>query len=164
MSAKSFGTFIDSEPSTPAYSPRMGSTWDGSTLVLLSPVSSVSSSPMEPVWEMMTPLQQPPKKSLRHRTKPSLTKPVPATSALSSHPIKAVQPESQKENQAPPEEETEQQTTEETPPQVAPLEKLATRMKSLLRRKMSSEKKSEKRRKGYYYELDRIEDVHWTEM
>ncbi|KAI2481188.1 PTC1 Serine-threonine protein phosphatase [Pyrenophora tritici-repentis] len=50
MSAKSFGTFIDSEPSTPAYSPRMDHGWDDSSVVLVRPMSSSSepSSPTEP--------------------------------------------------------------------------------------------------------------------
>ncbi|KAI1576583.1 PTC1 Serine threonine protein phosphatase [Pyrenophora tritici-repentis] len=58
MSAKSFGTFIDSEPSTPAYSPRMDHGWDDSSVVLVRPMSSSSepSSPTEPVWRMLQPL------------------------------------------------------------------------------------------------------------
>jgi hypothetical protein len=44
----------------------------------------------------------------------------------------------------------------------APLGKLATRMKSLLRRN-TSEKKKEKKSKPYQ-EVDRLEDVHWSEM
>lgn len=59
--------------------------------------------------------------------------------------------------------EEKKKTEENESAHAAPLEKLATRMKSILRRKTVSEKKSEKRRKQYQ-ELDRMEDVHWTEM
>lgn len=63
MSAKSFGTFIDSAPSTPAYSPRQeGGEWSNSQITILRPMSSSSlpSSPTEPAWEMMAPVKQPP--------------------------------------------------------------------------------------------------------
>ncbi len=62
MSAKSFGTFIDSAPSTPAYSPRQeGGEWGNSQITILRPMSSSSlpSSPTEPAWEMMAPIKQP---------------------------------------------------------------------------------------------------------
>ncbi|KAG9200150.1 hypothetical protein G6514_007504 [Epicoccum nigrum] len=62
MSAKSFGTFIDSAPSTPAYSPReVGGEWCSSQITILRPMSSSSlpSSPTEPDWEMMAPAKQP---------------------------------------------------------------------------------------------------------
>ncbi|KAF3037951.1 hypothetical protein E8E12_005520 [Didymella heteroderae] len=62
MSAKSFGTFIDSAPSTPAYSPRQGGgEWGNSQITILRPMSSSSlpSSPTEPTWEMMAPVKQP---------------------------------------------------------------------------------------------------------
>ncbi|KAF9692060.1 hypothetical protein EKO04_009906 [Ascochyta lentis] len=61
MSAKSFGTFIDSAPSTPAYSPRQaGEEWGHSQITILRPMSSSSapSSPTEPAWEMMAPTKQ----------------------------------------------------------------------------------------------------------
>jgi hypothetical protein len=164
MSAKSFGTWIDSEPSTPAYSPRMGSTWDNSTLVLLSPVSSVSSSPAEPEWQMMAPIQKPPKKRMtRHKPQPSLTREISLGAALSSWPVASVAAETPKEN-CPPveEEETEKQKEEDQKAQTAPLDRLATRVKSLLRRKTVANKKNEKK-KGYY-ELDRVETTHWTEL
>lgn len=51
----------------------------------------------------------------------------------------------------------------EQPSHVAALDKLASKMKSLMRRKTASEKKSEKKKKEYE-DLDRMEDVHWTEM
>jgi len=59
MSARSFGTIIDSAPSTPAYSPRMDYEWNTSTLVLLRPLSSSSepSSPSEPAWDMIQPVE-----------------------------------------------------------------------------------------------------------
>ncbi|KAJ4991011.1 hypothetical protein SVAN01_03582 [Stagonosporopsis vannaccii] len=63
MSAKSFGTFIDSAPSTPAYSPRPEvEEWSNSQITILRPMSSSSlpSSPTEPAWEMMDPIKQPP--------------------------------------------------------------------------------------------------------
>ncbi|KAJ8115042.1 hypothetical protein OPT61_g3220 [Boeremia exigua] len=62
MSAKSFGTFIDSAPSTPAYSPRQeDGEWSNSQITILRPMSSSSlpSSPTEPAWEMMAPAKQP---------------------------------------------------------------------------------------------------------
>ncbi|KAL1601323.1 hypothetical protein SLS59_005477 [Nothophoma quercina] len=62
MSAKSFGTFIDSAPSTPAYSPRqVGEEWGNSQIAILRPMSSSSlpSSPTEPAWEMMDPVKKP---------------------------------------------------------------------------------------------------------
>lgn len=62
MSAKSFGTFIDSAPSTPAYSPReLGGEWCSSQITILRPMSSSSlpTSPTEPSWEMMAPAKQP---------------------------------------------------------------------------------------------------------
>jgi pyruvate dehydrogenase phosphatase len=62
MSAKSFGTFIDSAPSTPAYSPRdLGGEWCSSQITILRPMSSSSlpSSPTEPSWDMMAPAKQP---------------------------------------------------------------------------------------------------------
>ncbi|KAJ4349081.1 hypothetical protein N0V95_004906 [Ascochyta clinopodiicola] len=62
MSAKSFGTFIDSAPSTPAYSPRQADEeWGNSQIAILRPMSSSSapSSPAEPAWEMMAPTKQP---------------------------------------------------------------------------------------------------------
>ncbi|KAF3002559.1 hypothetical protein E8E13_007809 [Curvularia kusanoi] len=63
MSAKSFGTFIDSAPSTPAYSPReVSEEWGNSQITILRPMSSSSlpTSPTEPSWEMMAPVKQPP--------------------------------------------------------------------------------------------------------
>lgn len=47
-----------------------------------------------------------------------------------------------------------------------PLEKLATRMKSILRRKPNNTRKAQKAQKKRleYHDLDRMEDVHWTEM
>ncbi|KAJ4292623.1 hypothetical protein N0V90_009286 [Kalmusia sp. IMI 367209] len=166
MSARSFGTFIDSEPSTPAYSPRMGSNWDDSTLVLLPPIRSNDSSPREPAWDMMIPLQKPPKKRFsRHKPKLSISKDVPVNASLSSHPVNTIQEETQKENHRPAEEEQEKKEEEDDDEQSAqsdPLGKLASRMKSLLRRRSNGEKKEKRARN--YYELDRVETVHWTEL
>jgi pyruvate dehydrogenase phosphatase len=44
---------------------------------------------------------------------------------------------------------------------VAPLGKLASKMKSMLRRKNTNDKRKEKKEKDYY---DPAEVVHWTEM
>ncbi|KAK3201802.1 hypothetical protein GRF29_164g761457 [Pseudopithomyces chartarum] len=166
MSAKSFGTLIDSEPSTPAYSPRMGSNWDSSTLVLLPPVKSSDPSPHEPKWEMLVPLQKPPKKRFsRHKPKMSVSKDVPVITSVSSHPAKpipinTIQEEKPKENHAPVEEEKESKDAEGESVQSDPLGKLALRMKSLLKRRSNGEKKEKKPR----FELDRVETVHWTEL
>jgi hypothetical protein len=77
MSARSFGTIIDSAPSTPAYSPRMDYEWNTSTLVLLRPLSSSSepSSPTEPAWDMIQPMddaQQAPSQPGTSRKKSSV--------------------------------------------------------------------------------------------
>lgn len=105
---------------------------------------------------------------MRHRAKPSLTKEIAITTSLQSHPLTPLPVESQKENQPPVEKATEQKVEEEQDhsSHAAPLEKLASRMKSLLKRKNTGEKKAEKieKRKKGYYDLDRVEDVHWTEM
>ncbi|KAL1612823.1 hypothetical protein SLS60_001052 [Paraconiothyrium brasiliense] len=163
MSARSFGTLIDSEPSTPAYSPRQGSNWDDSTLVLLPHVKSGEATPREPAWDMLVPLQKPPKKRFsRHKSKTLISKDMPANASLSSHPVVSIQEEPQKENHPPAEEEREQKDEEEQPAQSDPLGKLTSRMKSLLKRKNPSEKKE--KRKRNYYELDRVETVHWTEL
>ncbi|KAF2246444.1 hypothetical protein BU26DRAFT_45673 [Trematosphaeria pertusa] len=171
MSAKSFGTFIDSEPSTPAYSPRMGSTWDGSTIVLLSPRSSAPSSPTEPTWDMLSPMKRPKRMTFRKKSAPAPVKEITTSTSLSSHPLTpALTPapkESQKENFPPAQEDPAPQAEEEEPAHTAALEKLATKVKSMLRRKSSgsSDKKiEEKKRRRGYTDLDRIEDVHWTEM
>ncbi|KAF1971688.1 hypothetical protein BU23DRAFT_600219 [Bimuria novae-zelandiae CBS 107.79] len=162
MSGKSFGTFIDSEPSTPAYSPRMGSNWEGSTLVLLPPVKSDDSTPREPRWDMLVPLQKPPKKRFsRHKLKPSISKDTSVGAPRFSHPVRPIQEEPQKENHPPlVEEEEEKKEGGEGPVQSDPLGKLATRMKSLLKRRGNSEKKGRRER----FEVERVETVHWTEL
>jgi hypothetical protein len=91
--------------------------------------------------------------------------PVPAESTRS------LSTEEQKENTSPrdrkdslAEEEPEPVSTQaEQPSHIAPLNKLATKMKSLMRRKNVGEKKTEKKKKEYE-DLDRMENVHWTEM
>ena len=165
MSAKSFGTFIDSEPSTPAYSPRQGTGWDSSTLMLLSPArSSAPSSPAEPEWEMMMPLQQPKTilKKPRVMPPPTVTEISTATS-LSSRITKPLLGDVQKENQPPTEETDEERRAREEQAAHAPLGTLVTRMKSMLRRKTANEKKSEKKRRRYQ-DLERMDTMHWTEM
>lgn len=212
MSARSFGTFIDSAPSTPAYSPRqVGDEWDQSTIAILRPMSSSSapSSPTEPDWEMVSPLKQQPlparkdsavtRKQLlsstsltshrpfvlskpAKRTKPAA--PTRATTDVAKSPktnskeevlraeaeVQARKLVQQEEEESAAAEAKSQEATEK--PQAeqasspktesAPLGKLATRMKSLLRRN-TTEKKKEKKAKAYQ-EVDRLEDVHWSEM
>ncbi|KAF2450502.1 hypothetical protein P171DRAFT_479586 [Karstenula rhodostoma CBS 690.94] len=161
MSAKSFGTLIDSEPSTPAYSPRQGSNWDGSTLVLLPPVKAGEATPGEPAWDMLVPLQKPPKKRFsRHKSKTLISKEMSANTTLSSLPVVSIQEEPQKENHTPTEEDGEKKE-EEQPAQSDPLGKLTLRVKNLLKRRNPAEKKERKRS---YYELERVETVHWTEL
>ncbi|KAF2127923.1 hypothetical protein P153DRAFT_376853 [Dothidotthia symphoricarpi CBS 119687] len=192
MSARSFGTFIDSEPSTPAYSPRMEDAWDSSTLVVLRPMSSSSapSTPAEPTWDMVTSAT----KSTTYNTQGPTTKTpeISTQTSLASHPfarantspevirskkvlnINIVRPNkiaeiSQEEVQMPVEESVDDGTTkpseEQTAqPNAAPFGKLATRMKSLLRRRTTGDKKKEKKPKESLPEIDRMEDVHWTEM
>ena len=88
---------------------------------------------------------------------------MPAHASLSSHPVVSIQEEQpQKENHPPAEEEREKKDEEEQPAQSDPLGKLTSRMKSLLKRKNPGEKKE--KRKRNYYELDRVETVHWTEL
>ncbi|OAL54165.1 protein serine/threonine phosphatase 2C [Pyrenochaeta sp. DS3sAY3a] len=178
LSAKSFGTFIDSEPSTPAYSPRMDYDWDSSTLVLLRPMSSSSepSSPSEPVWDMMTPMKLPSKASRTTRPKgPSIrTKEISSETSLSSHPVattKTTRPPdirvapvrtqtvalvSQKREI----EEEEKSRLQEEPDRnigAAPLGKLASKMKLMLRRKNTIGKKKRTKEKDYY-EVDHVDD------
>lgn len=45
----------------------------------------------------------------------------------------------------------------------APLGKLATKMRLMLRRRSTNDKKKQKKEKDYY-EVDHMDDVHWTEM
>ncbi|KAF2277032.1 uncharacterized protein EI97DRAFT_457765 [Westerdykella ornata] len=209
MTAKSFGTFIDSAPSTPAYSPRTGGAgWDGSTLMLLSPASTTPSSPPEPEWEMLAPVKQerpsqdpppPPRMSVGRAGKYVEWK--GSGTALASHPVyRSGQevPPRREEYWAPSAEEEEEKldnagdTGRESSKEeqqgaqsaAAPLERIATRMKSILRRPRGktvtdnkkspssssssplsawSENKLDKRRRKYQ-DLDYMEDVHWTEM
>ncbi|KAF1955409.1 hypothetical protein CC80DRAFT_493292 [Byssothecium circinans] len=179
LSARSFGTFIDSEPSTPAYSPRTGSSWEGSTLVLLSPVPSSPETPAEPTWEMMVPIQKPPKKrSNRFSRKPTLVrhctiddKEVGVNTSLTSHPVKHIRSHSEKgihtTTEEPDEEKAEKpkkkEDDEEEQTHNAPLDRLALKMRSLLRRRSDPDKKAEKKWKGYD-ELQRMETSHWTEL
>lgn len=72
----------------------------------------------------------------------------------------SIQEEPQKENHAPAEEEREKKE-EEQPAQSDALGKLTSRVKNLLKRKNPAEKKERKRN---YYELERVETVHWTEL
>ncbi|KAF2475983.1 uncharacterized protein BDR25DRAFT_212090 [Lindgomyces ingoldianus] len=177
MSARSFGTFIESAPSTPAFSPRpLSSHWDSSTLVLLSPLSPQSApksptdpSPVEPEWEMMPPSRRPAPEEL---FRPEQLSPRPASDPFVPpkpwYPAKRVDDPSQKENQPP----TSGETTEDADAEgnareeqsnSAAFGKLATRMKSILRRKAPGEKKIKKQRR-HEQDLDYMEDVHWSEM
>ena len=117
---------------------------------------------------MLVPLQKPPKKRFsRHKPKMSISKDVPVTTSLSSHPVKpipvrTIQEETPKQVHAPAEEEKEKESkeVEGEPVQSDPLGKLALRMKSLLKRRSNGEKKEKRPR----FELDRVETVHWTEL
>jgi hypothetical protein len=183
MSARSFGTFIDSEPSTPAYSPRMDYDWDSSTLVLLRPMSSSSepSSPTEPVWDMVKPTKSPQQTSgplpIRHKS-PSLgtnktfsgTQLAPPPTKRTKSTLKPKPLEQIKFPDTVPTEggklhdeanATKSPTEHPTGNSAAPLGKLASKMKSMLRRRSAHDKKKEKKEKDYY---DPVEVVHWTEM
>lgn len=182
MSARSFGTFIDSAPSTPAYSPRMEDNFDSSPLVMLRPLSTCSepSSPTEPVWDMMLPSKAPlptfhmddsnfirshattteivPSTTLSappiKRKRSSYTKPVSHTRKAddSANEIHGAQKEEDME-----EEEEAKPVSEPS----APLGRLASKMRSMLRRRSTTDKKKQQKEKDYY---DPIEEVHWTEM
>ncbi|KAF1835325.1 hypothetical protein BDW02DRAFT_294975 [Decorospora gaudefroyi] len=185
MSAKSFGTFIDSEPSTPAYSPRLDHQWDNSSVVLVQPMSSSEpSSPTEPVWRMLQPLptKAPSKPS---PTIPQVQQQVPTPkepstdTSLSSHPTKQARfiskPKEFKladlaqQHYAPQSEDPleyekkKQQEEQVSTPTTATFGKFASKMKLMLRRKNTNAKKKQKKKKEYE-EVDRIEEVHWTEM
>lgn len=130
--------------------------------MLLPPVKSDDSSPHEPRWDMLVPLQKPPKKRFsRHKPKTSISKETSANVSLSSHPVKTIQEEPQKENSPPVEEEQEKKDVEEDPVQTDPLGKLATRMKTLWKRRSNSERKEKIRQR---WEVERVETVHWTEL
>jgi hypothetical protein len=104
---------------------------------------------------------------LRHGRSISIVSETPAEAQST----KSLPAEGQKENSLPQDRkdslaEEEQEASSvlaEQPSHVAALDKLASKMKSLMRRKTTSEKKSEKKKKEYE-DLDRMEDVHWTEM
>jgi hypothetical protein len=178
MSARSFGTFIDSEPSTPAYSPRMEYDWDSSTPVRLRPMSSCSEpgSPTEPVWEMMKPVESAPRAQFPLNTNrkepsaimttmtsaPRLASPPTKREKSSSKPKLSIQ--SEVAHSLPKNESEEVQTPIEQPTGVstAPLGKLASKMRLMLRRKSTADKKKKERKEKDYYSP--VEEVHWTEM
>jgi pyruvate dehydrogenase phosphatase len=181
MSAKSFGTVIDSAPSTPAYSPRMEDNWDNSPVMVLRPMSTCSepSSPTEPVWEMMLPPKehQPAfhrdnsRFNGRHATTTEITR-SPTLSAppikrnKSSHTkslnsVKKIDASAPEVHASHKEEDIEEEAVEQVPETSAPLGRLASKMRSMLRRKSTTDKKKEQKEKDYY---DPIEEVHWTEM
>ena len=60
-------------------------------------------------------------------------------------------------------EKKQQQEQVPSTPGTATFGKFASRMKLMLRRKNTNAKKKQKKKKEYE-EVDRIEDVHWTEM
>ncbi|KAF2637388.1 hypothetical protein P280DRAFT_101629 [Massarina eburnea CBS 473.64] len=160
MSAKSFGTFIDSEPSTPARSPRTGSSWDNSTLVLLTPVPSPS-TPAEPPWDMVVPMQEPPKRRPHMFSKmPSLTpsygvdnREVNVNTSLSSNSVRHIRSQSQKEMhtaiEAPIEEKKEEEEEEAQGDLKNRIVTKIERVKSLCGRKSDPQNRTEKRRKNY---------------
>ncbi|KAF1914305.1 hypothetical protein BDU57DRAFT_557973 [Ampelomyces quisqualis] len=190
MSARSFGTFIESEPSTPALSPRMDHEWDNnSTLVILRPMSSCSepATPTEPGWDMIKPVEDTPPAPgpLRaiHKEPAVITTELAPSPRLEAPPTKRVRLPPQprpfvptqavdtmyKEN-IPAAKNESNEIKSPTGPSMrmstAPLGKLASRMKLLLRRKSTTEekkaKKAKKEKEKDYY--DPVEDVHWTEM
>jgi hypothetical protein len=189
MSARSFGTFIDSAPSTPAYSPRMNYEWDSQALVVLRPMSSSSepASPSEPGWDMVVSLKEPQQVGNTPTTEPRAHSIVPEErpmmmTSLSAPPvnrlkawkqskqqkeIKSVEPSDMDKWRPLEEEGREEKVDEEQAGEasMAPLGKLASKMRSMLRRRSTTdtkkEKKEKKREKDYY---DPVQDVHWTEM
>jgi hypothetical protein len=181
MSARSFGTFIDSEPSTPAYSPRMEYDWDSSTPVRLRPMSSCSEpgSPTEPVWEMMKPIENAPRAQVplsTSRKEPSvIMTTMTSTPRLAAPPTKREKPSSKPKLSIQSEvaqplrkdytEEAQAPAEQPTGISTAPLGKLASKMKLMLRRKSTtdSKKKKEKKEKEKDY-YSPVEEVHWTEM
>lgn len=190
MSAKSFGTFIDSEPSTPAYSPRIGTEWNNSSVLLVRPTSSSSepASPGEPVWRMLKPLpvKAPPKPKQKPTSVVSQsmasavgTKEVSSNMSLYSHHTKEARHISRptefkladlSQQNYPPKCEDIELSADEKPgeqnggtPTSAAFGRLASKMKLMLRRKNNDTKKKEKKQR-HYEEVDRIEDKHWTEM
>ncbi|RAR03475.1 protein serine/threonine phosphatase 2C [Stemphylium lycopersici] len=181
MSAKSFGTFIDSEPSTPAYSPRIDHDWDNSSVVLVRPMSSSSepSSPTEPVWRMLKPLpvKAPPKSKStpvvpQTKTPAIASKEMLSDTSLASRATKETRHVSQpkpvtladlSQQHYPPKSEDIDHDEEKKPgdqsagtPTTAAFGKLASKMKLMLRRKNTKAKKEKKKRQ--YEEVDRIED------
>jgi pyruvate dehydrogenase phosphatase len=185
MSARSIGTFIDSEPSTPAYSPRMDHEWDDSTMVLVRPMSSSSepSSPTEPVWRMLKPLpvKTPSKTSppVPQSKEPTIVaKEISTNTSLSPHPTKQarrINPPKEfkladlsQQNYVPKsevvvEDEKKKQEQAVSTPTTGTFGNFASKMKLMLRRKNTNAKKKQKKKREYE-EVDRIEDVHWTEM
>lgn len=185
MSAKSFGTFIDSEPSTPAYSPRMDQAWDSSTVVLMRPMSSSSepSTPTEPAWDMVAPVKAPPHypnvmsrakvPTVTHKEVPMVTSPLsqpPSQPRAMKRPrdVHVVNLDQRNDNTSkvthidynePPK----SKEAGSPSPGIAPFNKLASKMKLMLRRKNTNEKKKEKKKREWE-DVDRLEDVHWTEM
>ncbi|EAT81175.1 hypothetical protein HBH56_133590 [Parastagonospora nodorum] len=186
MSARSFGTFIDSEPSTPAYSPRMDYDWDKSSTVLLRPMSSSSepSSPTEPVWDMIKPVEITQQASIPLRTNHKehdaimrdMPPPAPGPPRLASPPPRSVRRPSQprtvipvevyrpppRDNDKEESKEAEAPVEQPTSNSTAPFSKITSRMKMMLRRRSTTDKKKEKKKEKDYY--DPVEDVHWSEM
>ncbi|KAF2751354.1 hypothetical protein M011DRAFT_473843 [Sporormia fimetaria CBS 119925] len=193
MSARSFGTVIDSAPSTPAYSPRMGTEGDAVAPTILS---LAPPTPREPEWDMPEgpsrkrsatlpsarqtapseshPSLQVPLPTVRPQTPVSLrahratSVPAPPPSPLPTPRVevaeKEVVPHTEKQTEDPEPKEKSESTL-----YMPPLGKIATRVKSMFQRtstkekRRSSDSREEKRRKKNE-ELDYMEDVHWTEM
>lgn len=190
-SAKSFGTFIDSAPSTPAYSPPTGTGWE-KDILLLSPVPSAPSSPPEPEWEMMnSPISQPVK--AKRRSLPEKVLPASAVKEIQEAAMDAASVTASEKSKAdgdlrkndkPSQDEVETQAEvqpdvhteaaeekkakEEPNTQPASLGKIAIKIQSMLRRRSASDKRSMEskadRKRKKYKDLDYMEDVHWSEM
>ncbi|KAF2017517.1 hypothetical protein BU24DRAFT_407537 [Aaosphaeria arxii CBS 175.79] len=177
MSARSIETFIDSTPSTPAYSPRAGWGWDGSTIVLLSPGPSATS---ESEWaaraaSLRRPSRTPSPVPVQHARKEStkslhlVAREITPSASLSSHPVLPMPVYYHKEDSTMEEESSDEKNEEKTRSSdtssgIAPFGKIAKGFKSMLKRKGSGTEKRAQRRRREHPEMERIETMHWTEM
>jgi pyruvate dehydrogenase phosphatase len=130
------------------------------------------------------PVKAPPKpkaSTAKHRSKEPVTtaENVSSNTSLSSHPTKQAryisrpheikladlsqQDHTPKSEEVGKDDDKKLQEQAASTPTAATFGKLASKMKLMLRRKNTNAKKKEKK-KRQYEEVDRIEDVHWTEM
>ena len=121
-----------------------------------------------------------PMTTARPRGSSTATQEIPTVISLSPPPVKQVRlarpPKevrvvdlSQKENEVPQKENIDDnakdkvQEEQDSHAGAAPLGKLASKMKLMLRRKNTNDKKKPKKKEDYWA-VDRMDDVHWTEM